>query len=153
MSMTCSFFLTLGKVTPEVFFLACLLGAEKQKRHRHQADMMMPAQPVPPFVVIQSQLLFQFSVIQLYAPAGSCDADEATQPDRLPAPVRQPVFDGLRRLLRPFHQEPLRHPRRMFLFPPAVRGPHLDLGEAGALDSSAAFPPGHRSPSRTRQLS
>ena len=90
--MTCSFFLTIGKVTPEVFFKACLLRAEKRIGDAHQANMVMPAQPVTPLIMIQAQFLFQFPVIQLHPPAGSGNADEAAQPDGLPSPVGQPVF-------------------------------------------------------------
>src|SRR3990167_8174475 len=135
MSRICSLFLTSGKVTPEVFFKACLLRAKKGIGDTHQADVMMPAQPLTPFVMIQSQFFFQFAVIQLHAPAGLGDAYQPPQSQRLGAELSQPVFDGLLGILRPFHQQPLRYARRMFPFSPAVSRPDRRSEEARPLRS------------------
>src|SRR3989304_6486501 len=95
MSMTCSLSLTIGKVTPEVFFKACLLRAKKGIGDAHQADVMMPAQPVSPLIMIQPQFLFQFPVIQLHSPASLGDANQSPHPRRLRAELSQPVFGRL----------------------------------------------------------
>src|SRR3990170_2350616 len=152
MSMTCNFLLTIGKVTPEVFFKACLLRAKKGIGDAHQTDVMIPAKPMTPLVMVQSQFFLQFTVIQLHAPASPGDAHQAPQSRTLRAQPSQPVFRGLFGFLRPFHQEPLRHPRWVFLLAPTVSRPNGEQGEARALRSSASLTPGHGTPSGGRQL-
>jgi len=90
--MACNLFRIVGKVTPGVFFEACLLRAKKRIGDAHQTNVMMPAQPLAAFVMIQSQFFFQFPVIQLHAPAGLGDADQAPQPGRLRVDLSQPVL-------------------------------------------------------------
>ena len=82
MSMTCSLFLTIGKVTPEVFFQACLFRAKERIGETDPSNVMVPAQPLTALVMIQSQFLFQFAVIQLHPPASLGDAHQPPHPRR-----------------------------------------------------------------------
>ena len=152
MSMSCNRFLALGKVTPGVFLKACLLGAQKRIGDAHQADMVMPAQPVTALVMIQPQFLFQVAVIQLHSPAGSGDANPSAQPQGQRTTLSQPVFRRLVRSLRPIHQQPLGDARRMFLGSPTVGRPNLGQGEARAFDAPAALTPSHGAPGGGRPL-
>src|ERR1035437_3266320 len=146
MSMTCNLFLIIGKVTPEVFFKACLLRAKKRIGDAYQTNVMMPAEPLTAFVMIQSQFFFQLPVIQLHAPAGLGDADPAPQPERLRVELSQPVLGRLGRFLRPFQQQPLRTAEGRFLFPPPVCSPNPEHGETRPLHAPASLTPSHRPP-------
>src|SRR5487761_1386285 len=103
------------------FFNARLLGAEKGISHRDQANVMMPSQPLTAFVMVQPEFLFLFPAILFNPPARFGHADQAAQPERLRAKLGQPVLGRLLLTPRPLYQQPLRHPRRMLLFPPSMR--------------------------------
>src|SRR5487761_449091 len=150
--MTCSLFLTIGKVTPEVFFEACLLGTKKRISHGDQADVMTPSQPLTALVMIQTEFPFQFAVVLFDPPAGLGDAHQAPQPQRLRTELGQPIFRRLLLTLRPFDQQPLDHPRRVRPPPPSMRRPYGEPGKTGALWTSAALTPRHRTPRRGGQL-
>src|SRR5487761_333947 len=149
--MTCSLFLTIGKVTPEVFFEACLLGTKKRISHGDQADVMTPSQPLTALVMIQPEFLFQFAVVLFDPPAGLGDAHQAPQSQRLRTKLSQPIFRRFLLTLRPLDQQPLDHPRRVRLLPPSMRRPDRKQGEAGALRSAAALTPRDRMPARSGQ--
>ncbi len=138
-------------VVPEVFFKARLLETEEGIGHRHQANVMMPAQPLAAFVMVQTQFSFQFAIVLFNPPAGFGDADETTQPERLGAELSQSVLGGLLLAFGPFHQQPLHDPWRMGVFTPPVRCPYLQHGKAKTLGFPAALAPSHVTPSPGRQ--
>ena len=88
MRRACGFLLPLGKVTPEVFLEARLLGAPKGIGEAHHAGVMMPAPPVTPLVMIQTEFFFQFAIIQLHPPARFGDAHEPPPAPRAAGPAR-----------------------------------------------------------------
>src|SRR5579875_4011280 len=57
------------QVAPEGFFKTRLLEAEKGVGHRHQADVMMPAQPLADLVMAHLQFPFQFAIVLFDPPA------------------------------------------------------------------------------------
>src|SRR5215469_11578756 len=126
MSSASSCLRTRGRlqVAPAVFFKACLLGAEEGIGDGDQADMMMPAQPLAAFVVVQTEFFFQFAIVLFDAPAGLGGADETAQSQWLSTKLGQPVLGRLLLACRPLHQQPLPDPRRAGLLLPAVGGPH-----------------------------
>ena len=65
------------QVAPGFFFKARLLGAEKGIGDGDQADVMMPAQPLAAFVMVQAKFFFQFAMVLFDAPAGFGGADHA----------------------------------------------------------------------------
>src|SRR6266849_5680587 len=54
---------------------------------------MMPAWPAAPFVVVQSQFLFELLVVLLHSPAEFSQAHQAPQRDLL-GQVREPILGG-----------------------------------------------------------
>src|SRR5215467_11353398 len=91
------------QVAPAVFFKARLLRAQEGIGDGHQADMMMPAQPLAAFVMVQPEFFFQFAIVLFDSPAGLGSADETAQSQRLSTKLGQPVLGGLLFARRPFH--------------------------------------------------
>src|ERR1700739_1843851 len=112
MSRASNCFRTRGRlqVAPAVFFKARLLGAEESIGDGDQADMMMPAQPLAAFVMVQPEFFFQFAIVLFDAPAGLGGADQTAQAQRLSPELGQPVLGGLPLAGGPFHQQPLPDP-------------------------------------------
>jgi hypothetical protein len=113
---------------------------------------MMPAQPWAAFVMVQAQFFFQFTLVLFDPPASFGNLNETSQAQRLRTELGQPVLGGLLLTFRPFHQQPLHHPRRVCLFPPSVGCPHRQHRKTRALSSPAPLAPRHRAPSRGGQL-
>src|SRR5207244_5236689 len=67
--------------------------------------MMMPAWPAAPFVVVQSQFLFELLVVLLHSPAEFSQPHQAPQRDLL-RQVREPILGGRFRFRWPLDQQP-----------------------------------------------
>src|SRR5215469_4636611 len=135
MSRASSCLRTWGRlqVAPAVFFKACLLGAEKGVGDSDQADVMMPAQPLAAFIMVQAEFFFQFAIVLFDAPAGFGGADETAQSQRLSTELGQPVLGGRGFVWWPLHQQPLPDPWQVGLLLPAMGGPHRQHHKARAL--------------------
>src|ERR1700739_4231010 len=112
MSRASSCLRTRGRlqVAPEFFFKARLLGAEKGIGDGDQADMMMPAQPLAAFIMVQAEFFLQFTIVLFDAPAGFGEAHQTAQSQWLSSELGQPVLGGLGFSLGPFYQQPLHDP-------------------------------------------
>src|SRR5258705_1832243 len=119
----------MGNVAPEVFFDSGLLRTQEGIGETDQANVMMPTQPVTPFVVVQTEFLLQFPVVEFDPPARFSDSNQAAHPRRLRWEMSHPVFAGLRFCLGPFHEQPLGHSLRMLLLTPSVSRPHRGHGK------------------------
>src|SRR6516165_3466836 len=121
MSRASSCLRTWGRleVAPEFFFKARLLGAEKGIGNGDQADVMMPAQPLAAFIMVQPEFFLQFAIVLFDAPARLGDTDQTAQSQWLRPELGQPVLDGLGFTLGPFHQQPLHDPEQVDLLLPA----------------------------------
>ena len=82
------------QVAPAVFFKACLLGAQEGIGDGDQADMMVPAQPLAAFVMVQPQFCFPFTIVLFNPPAGLGGADQTAQSPWLSPELGQPVLGG-----------------------------------------------------------
>src|SRR5271157_3828500 len=105
--------------------------------------MMMPAQPMPAFVMIQPQLLLEFAVIQFDSPACPGDLDQPSQSHRLIAESRQPVICGRCGSGRPFDEEPLGGTLRMLRTVPTMGCPNFNPGKPGTHRSFGSLPPSY----------
>lgn len=139
------------RVAPEVSFKARLLEAEKGVGHRHQAEVMMPAQPLAALVMAHLQFPFQFAIVLFDPPAGFGDANETPQPERLGTELSQPALGRPLFAFGPFHQQRLPDAPRVGVFTPPVGRPDLRHGKARRLGSPVALEPRHATPSRARQ--
>ena len=126
MSRASSCLRTWGRLqlAPVVFFKARLLGTEEGIGDGDQADVMMPTQPLAPFVMVQAEFFLQFAIILFNTPARFGDAHATAQSQRLSSELGQPVLGGFGLVLRPFHQQPLHNSQRVELLLPAMGGPH-----------------------------
>src|SRR6185503_10924397 len=100
----------------EVFFSARvfaggqLFGHEEAVGRDTQACMMMEAAPTSPLIMAQPQLLLQFQVIALDAPAHLCCGHQIVDGSVL-GQRRQPVLGRFALVLRPFDEQPLAWPQ------------------------------------------
>src|SRR5215472_16763395 len=101
------------QVAPAVFFKARLLGTEEGIGNGDQADMMMPAQPLAAFVMVQAEFFFQFAIVLFNPPARLGGADQTAQSQRLRTESGQPVLGGRGFACWPLHQQPLHHSRQV----------------------------------------
>ena len=78
MSRASRCFRTRGRLqlAPAVFFKARLLGAEEGIGDGDQADVMLPAQPLAAFVMVQPEFFFQFAIVLFNPPARLGGADQ-----------------------------------------------------------------------------
>ena len=122
------------------------LPLQQQERvgQADQGDVVMPALPAAPFVMVQSQFLFQLLIVLFHAPAEFGQLHQAWERDPL-GQVREPVLAGSFRLGGPLAQQPdgfqLGPPLNM-----AMGRLHPASREAAALRASAALSPGYRPP-------
>src|SRR5271169_3577235 len=86
------------------------LGRQEGVRRDAEHPVMVEALPAAPFVVIQSQLVFQLLVVALDPPADLYQPHEIIKRHVL-RDVREPVLRRFTLPRRPLHQDPLRFPR------------------------------------------
>ncbi len=107
-------------------------------------DVMMPALPAAPFVMVQSQFLFQLLVVLFDSPAQFGQLHQASERDPR-GQVREPILRGSFGLGGPLDEQPDR-----FQFGPvlnmAVRGLHSASRKAAPLGASTALSPPHGPP-------
>src|ERR1700739_5028063 len=103
MSRASSCLRTWGRlqVAPEFFCKARVLGAEKGVGNGDQTDVMLPAQPLAAFIMVQAEFFFQFAIVLFDAPADLGDADQTAQSQWLSPELGQPVLGELGLVLRP----------------------------------------------------
>src|SRR5882672_9901851 len=111
--------------------------------------MVMKAPPAAPLEMIEPELILEFLIIALDAPAEFGEAHEVGE-GRRRRQRRAPMLPGLRVTARPLKQQPLFWPR---LRPPliAMSGPHAQPREAGAHRAASPFTPRHYPPRRRGQ--
>ena len=148
----CNLLRTWGKVAPEVFFEPYLLQAKEGVSQGDQGDVVMPAQPVTAFEVVQPEFLLQLAVVHLDPPTRVSHLHQAAQARQARAQLRQPVLGRFCFPFRPFDQQPFGHALRVPLCSPAMRGPHFQLGETRPLRAAGALAPRHFLPGRLGQL-
>ena len=76
---------------------------QKRIGQAHQRHVMMPAWPTAPFVVIQSQFLFQLLIVLLDSPAQFRPLHQASPRD-VRGQVGEPIVAGRCSFLRPLGQ-------------------------------------------------
>src|SRR5438552_17749473 len=106
--------------------------------------MMMPAWPAAPFVVVQSQFLFELLVVLLHSPAEFSQPHQAPQRDLLKQ-VREPILGGRFRFRWPLDQQP----DRWQLGPVSnmtMSRLHPAGSKAAPLRTLTALPPSERAP-------
>src|SRR5262249_57627998 len=108
---------------------------------------MVEAPPSSPLVMAEPDLLLEFLIVALDAPAQLGDVDEVAQGGAL-GQRREPVLGGLRLAFGPFDQQRLLAP---ILGAPDRRSAHPHAGEARAEPRVRAFAPGDRAPGSLRQ--
>jgi hypothetical protein len=94
--------------------------------------MMLEAAPAATFEMVEPELIFEFLIITLDAPAQFGEANEISEGRRC-RQGREPILRGLRALLI------------------AMGGPHTQPREAGAHRAARPFAPRDRLPRRRRQ--
>src|SRR3954469_22888103 len=104
--------------------------------------MVMEASPTSSLEVPEPELLFQFLVVPLDAPAQLRERDEAVEGDVFRNDSK-PELRGLLLLSWPFDQEPFLIPGNASIEVP-VRGANTDTREARDQDVGAAFAPGNQ---------
>ena len=111
--------------------------------------MVMEASPTSSLEVPEPELLFQFLVVPLDAPAQLRERDEAVEGDVF-RNGSKPELRGLLLLSWPFDQEPFLIPGNASIEVP-VRGANTDTREARDQDVGAAFAPGNHLPGLGRR--
>src|SRR3954471_21913885 len=111
--------------------------------------MVMEASPTSSLEVPEPELLFQFLVVPLDAPAQLRERDEAVEGDVF-RNGSKPELRGLLLLSWPFDQEPFLIPGNASIEVP-VRGANTDTREARDQDVGAAFAPGNHLPGLGRK--
>src|SRR5918995_4394524 len=111
--------------------------------------MVMEASPTSSLEVPEPELLFQFLVVPLDAPAQLRERDEAVEGDVF-RNGSKPELRGLLLLSWPFDQEPFLIPGNASIEVP-VRGANTDTREARDQDVGAAFAPGNHLPGLGRE--
>src|SRR3989338_1103088 len=108
--------------------------------------MMMKPAPAAALEMVEPELVLEFLIIALDAPAQLGEADEISEGRRL-RQGREPILRGLGLPPRPLDQQPLLRPGRRALLV-AMGGPHPQAREAGAHRAPRPLPPRHRPPRR-----
>lgn len=111
--------------------------------------MVMEASPTSSLEVPEPELLFQFLVVPLDAPAQLRERDEAVEGDVF-RNGSKPELRGLLLLSWPFDQEPFLIPGNASIEVP-VRGANTDTREARDQDVGAAFAPANHLPGLGRK--
>jgi len=109
-----------------------------------QRDVMMPALPAAPFVMVQSQFLFQLLIVLFDSPAQFGQLHQASERDPL-GQVREPILRGSFGLGGPLDEQPDRF-QLGSVVKMAMRGLHPASRKAAPLCASTALSPGHGSP-------
>src|SRR5712692_6655990 len=106
--------------------------------------MVMKAAPAAPFEMIEAELVLEFLIVALDAPAELGETDELADRRRR-RQGREPILRRLRIASRPLDQQPLFRPRLGALVI-AMRRPDAHTREARTHRAARAFPPRHRPP-------
>src|SRR4051812_21476914 len=106
---------------------------------------MMKAAPVTAFVVTKTDLLLEFQVVALDAPAHLYGGHQIVERD-VSGQGAQMIVNGLVFAFRPFDEKPFLGTRLI-----AVRGAHAYAGEARGKSRVGAFAPPHRAIALRRQ--
>src|SRR4051794_3931099 len=111
--------------------------------------MVMEASPTSSLKVPEPELLFEFLVVPLDAPAQLRERDEAVEGDVF-RKGRKPARRGVLPLIRPFDQEPFPIPGNASIEVP-VRGANTDAREARDQEVGAPLAPGDHLPGLGRK--
>src|SRR3990172_3623484 len=114
--------------------------------------MMMPAQPMAAFKIVQPKLFFKLPVVELDAPTGVCQAHQPAHSRGGAFQMRQPVLSRLFAIGGPLDQQPFSDSFRMLLFAPAMCRPDFQQRETRALAPFGSFAPDHFAPGCGRKL-
>ena len=120
------------------------LPQQEGVRQADQCDVMMPALPAAPFVMVQSQFLFQLLIVLFDSPAQFGQLHQASERDPL-GQVREPILRGSFGLGGPLDEQPDRF-QLGSVVKMAMRGLHPASRKAAPLCASTALSPGHGSP-------
>src|SRR5436189_829581 len=110
--------------------------------------MVMEAAPPASLEMIEAQLILEFLIVALDAPAQFGEADEPGEGGRR-RQRREPVFRGLGGPPRPLDQQPFFRPGRWPGFI-TMGGSDAQPRKAGVHGAARPFAPGHRTPRRRR---
>ena len=113
-------------------------------RRNTQGGVMMKATPVSSLVMAQAELLFQFLVVPLNAPAHLGDSDQFYK-RRVSGQRRKPVLRRFSLTAWPFDQQPFFFTQGLTLFI-TMRRPHAQRRETRRQHRMAPLAPAHRVP-------
>src|SRR5260370_12715924 len=133
-----------GDGDPEVFFRTQTLKGEEGEGHHREGDVVVPALPASPFVVVEPEFVFELLVALLDPPADLHHAHEARE-IRARRQRRKPVPAWLGMASEPFEEQPLRL-LALLTMAIALGWSHPPRCKATGHRPLGSFAPRHRAP-------